>query len=307
MRAAKAGAASVLLVAAAVAVLVLPARSSSAERIRAAAAGAALSLDPSSLTVTRGDTLTVHVRLSNSGDPVNAVEADLAYPASVLRYDHAEVNGSAWGITAANTGGSGEVSVQVASLTPVSGDQLIASVTFTASASGTACVSFASTSAVADAATNEDTLGSTSGGTYTVPGADDTSCAEATPGSRGGSSGGPSDASSQSGTTAHPAVTRASVRLLGWRGRALHVRLRCPSSASSNCQIAMSLRTKAGKTLKRATTVLARGHALTATIELPAATVRRLHRQRTRLRLVVKTTTSRGTASRSTAVAAPSR
>ena len=303
MRTTKAGAAGLLLAAAVLATLLLPARSSSAERLRAAGASAALSVDPSNLTVARGDTFTVRMRLTNPGDPVNAVEADLAYPASVLRYDRTEVNDSAWGITAANTGASGKVSVQVGSLTPVSGDQLIASVTFIATASGTACVSFASTSAVADAATSEDVLGRTSGGTYSVPGSNDTSCAETTAGSPGASSGAPS----RPGTQPQPAATRAVVRVLGWRGRALRVRLRCPSSASSNCRITLSLRTMAERTLKGATMALAPGHARTATIKLTAATVRRLHRQRTRLRLVVKTTTSRGTASRSTAVTAPSR
>jgi hypothetical protein len=254
--------------------------------VRAAGTPAALRLTPASATVERGQTLTIDVRLdTGDGEAVNALEADLSYSATILDYQSTHINGTVWGITASSTGGDGKVSIQVGSTTPVSGDQLVATVTFTAAAAGDANIAFASTSAAVGATTNTNVLGATS----TVPGAGGPTSDSGTP---SGQTGAPAGGGPPNRGASRPTAVRARLRLLGWRGRALRVRVGCPSSAPSRCTVALTLRTLTGRVLGRRTVRLARGATRAARLTLPVATARRLHGRT--LRLLVRTTTSAG-------------
>jgi hypothetical protein len=119
---------------------------------------ATLFMDPHSVTVAPGATVTVDVRVSIEDDSANAVQADIAYPESLLSYVSTSVNAATWGVTASTAGGSGLVSVQVGATAPVTGDQRVATVTFTGTAAGTATLSFAASSAVLSATTNTNLL-----------------------------------------------------------------------------------------------------------------------------------------------------
>jgi hypothetical protein len=94
--------------------------------------------------------------MNGGGTPINAVEADLSYPASQLQYVGINYSGGAFTInTPTNGGGNGSVSIQNGSVTPISGSALIATVTFKALASsGSAAINVAGSSNLINANTN---------------------------------------------------------------------------------------------------------------------------------------------------------
>jgi hypothetical protein len=114
-----------------------------------------------------GSTFTVSIR-ENSSSSVNAVEADLSYSTSALEYVSIDGSGSAFGIDASSTGGNGSVGVSRGSTNPVSGDQLVAKVTFKVLAITTASVQMQSSSVALSSTTNTNVVNSRSGGTYTL-------------------------------------------------------------------------------------------------------------------------------------------
>jgi hypothetical protein len=131
---------------------------------------AILYLSPSSMTVSPGQTFTVDVHVATNADAVDALKADIAYPASMLQYVGTSVNSQTWGTTASSTESGGVVDIEVGSSTPVSGDAVLATLTFAAVAPGDASLSLVPSSATADATTNTEILGNTSDGVYTISG-----------------------------------------------------------------------------------------------------------------------------------------
>lgn len=132
-----------------------------------AAVTAPLSLSASASSVVQGGTVTVYVYENSGSEPVNAVQANFTYPASSLQYDSIS-NSSAFGVVAQNSGGSGSVSIARGTISPVSGQQLVASVTFTALASsGSAALAIAAGSEVVSS-TNTDVSGTSSGTSITL-------------------------------------------------------------------------------------------------------------------------------------------
>jgi hypothetical protein len=88
----------------------------------------------------------------NSSDPVNVAQANLAYPADRLDYVSTSFDGSDFDMQVESTGGGGSVKLVVATYTPISGDKLLATVTFKAkTASGNATVSVTSESMLVNA------------------------------------------------------------------------------------------------------------------------------------------------------------
>jgi len=86
------------------------------------AAGASISLVANHSVLSDGSTLIVAVYMNGGGTPINAVEADLNYPASKLQYVGLSYSGGAFSInTPSNGGGNGSVSIQNGSITPISG------------------------------------------------------------------------------------------------------------------------------------------------------------------------------------------
>jgi hypothetical protein len=129
-------------------------------------------LSPATQTVGPGATFTVQVRENSSTTSVNAVQANLSYPTSLLTFVSIDTTGTAFSIEAQNSGGGGTINIARGTTTPVTGDQLVATITFTAtSTSGAATVAFTSGTALVSSSSNADILGglgATGSGTYTV-------------------------------------------------------------------------------------------------------------------------------------------
>jgi hypothetical protein len=153
-----------------------------------------LYLQPAPGSYASGAQIRVAVRLTDDVDPVNAVQANLAYPQNRLQFSSIDSAGSSFDIAAPSKGGNGTVEIARGALQPVKGNALVATVVFKVLAAGTADLEFAQGSAVPRAADARDTLGtrisarislgSSSGGTHTVTTKTTTSSsAVATPGS----------------------------------------------------------------------------------------------------------------------------
>ena len=136
--------------------------------LRSHAATGTLSLSPATSTVGLGNNITVAVRENSGTDPVNAVEADLSYPTAQLQFVSIDATTSAFGVEAVSSGGSGSVTLARGGQTAVTGDQLVALVTFKALAPGAAAVTFKSSSALVRSTDQTNVLVTTNPGTYTV-------------------------------------------------------------------------------------------------------------------------------------------
>lgn len=132
-------------------------------------------LTPETKSVTAGETVVLEVRMNSGTTTVNAVQADFTYPEAMLEFVAIDGAGSAFATIAPSTGGAGKVSIARGNIDPVSGDKLIAKVSFTvkAGATGAMELKFATGTALLDATTNTDLLGSldkTTGSVLTVGG-----------------------------------------------------------------------------------------------------------------------------------------
>jgi hypothetical protein len=152
------------------------------------AAGASISLTANHSSIAAGGTLIVAVYMNGGGNPINAVEADLNYPASKLEYVGLSYSGGAFGInTPGNGGGNGVITIQNGSVSPVSGSGLVATVTFKAlAASGSAAIGVSGSSNLINANTNTPVAYGSSGitvnlGGSAAPSSSSTSHASASP------------------------------------------------------------------------------------------------------------------------------
>ncbi len=141
--------------------------------LRSRAAGTAtLYLTPTTQNINQNTNFTVQIRENSNNDPVNAVQANLSYDATKLDYISTDFAGSAFGVAAESSGGNGSIRIArgVSGGQPaVTGDKLIASVTFKAkTVAGATSVSFATGSLIARSTDNTDILGTSSPGTYTI-------------------------------------------------------------------------------------------------------------------------------------------
>src|SRR5262249_41924482 len=121
-----------------------------------------LYLTPASGTVLNGNTVDVAIHENSDTKTVNAVQANLTYDPAKLQFVSISSAGTAFPLVAQSTGGSGTVQIARAitgGSAPVSGDQLVATVTFKAIVGGTtAAVSFGSGSAVVSSTDNTNIL-----------------------------------------------------------------------------------------------------------------------------------------------------
>jgi hypothetical protein len=141
----------------------------------AAPGTAQLYIDPASGTWVMGSRVVVGVRLK-SGSPINAVQANLSYSSAALNFDSISGTGSAFPVAGQGSGGNGIVTIARGTSggnSPVSGDALVANVTFVVRGdSGSASVTFGSGSAALTATGSSNILSGSIGGTYAlVPGA----------------------------------------------------------------------------------------------------------------------------------------
>lgn len=128
-------------------------------------------LSPSGATIAQNDTFVVDVRLDTGGESVNAVQANLSYPADKLDLVNITDVGSAFKTQAESQGGSGSIRLARSTTggsTPVVGDVLVASIYFKAKVSaGSAAVVFAAGSGVARSnGDGVNILSGTRGGNY---------------------------------------------------------------------------------------------------------------------------------------------
>jgi len=139
---------------------------------RVGAASQQLYLSPSSASVNIGQNITLAVRENSGTDPVNAVQANLTYNPAQLQFVAVDYTNSAFSLQASSSGGGG--SVKMARATgggepPVTGDNLIANVTFKALVGGvTSNITFASGSAVVRSTDNTNVLKLTGPGNYVL-------------------------------------------------------------------------------------------------------------------------------------------
>jgi len=128
-------------------------------------AGGSFYLSPASKTVPQGTTFSVAVRISST-DPINVVQANLSYPSDKLDFVGINTSGSTFDMQAENVGGGGQVKIARGLAGTVTGDKLVATVTFRAKqSSGSTSISFTAGSE----AVNPDgavVVSATSGGTY---------------------------------------------------------------------------------------------------------------------------------------------
>ncbi|MGZ6004737.1 MAG: cohesin domain-containing protein [Candidatus Saccharimonadales bacterium] len=113
---------------------------------------ATLSLSPNSGTYAKGASFTVTVNEDSGSSTINAVQADLSYDQSKLQFISLNDNppASAFGISAAASGGSGNVTFQMGNITPLSGSHPVGTVTFKTlvDGPGSTSVSFDDTSKI---------------------------------------------------------------------------------------------------------------------------------------------------------------
>ena len=127
-----------------------------------------LYVTPASGTYHVGDTVQLQVRVDSQAVNVNAVQADFTYTAG-LSFQSISHTGSPFTTTIQNTGGGGEVKIGVGILAgSTSGDQIVATVTFTVTATGTSVIAFKNSSGIADAATSSDICQALNGASYVI-------------------------------------------------------------------------------------------------------------------------------------------
>ena len=128
-----------------------------------------LSLSPSSQKLANGASLSVQIWADAGSQSVNAVQANLTYPADKLKFVNVDTTTSNFGVAAQATGGSGTITIARGNTTALSGKQLVAKVNFTAAVGkGSAAVGFASNSALISSTTNKNVLAATYGGSYSL-------------------------------------------------------------------------------------------------------------------------------------------
>lgn len=135
--------------------------------VQPAQAAASLYLSPGGATVAQGSSFSVSVRTNTGGAKVNAVQANLSYPADKLDFLGIGTGGTAFEITAEGSGEGGTIKIGRGTVSGKSGDLLIATVSFRAKTnSGSATVSFTGGSAVVRVSDNKNIASGKSGGTY---------------------------------------------------------------------------------------------------------------------------------------------
>lgn len=131
--------------------------------------GAKLYITPASGSLTNGNTLVITIREDSGSDPVNAVQASLTYPTARLQFQSISTASSPFTTTAQATGGSGSVDIGVALLgDSVTGNNIVATVTFTIISTGSAAITFDPESGIARSTDSVDICKQKLGANYTI-------------------------------------------------------------------------------------------------------------------------------------------
>lgn len=129
-------------------------------------------LNPLSQTYPANTTFTVEIRENSGTTTVNAVQANFSYPANMLTFVSIDTTGSAFPTSAQGTGANGQVAIAQGIIGSLTGDQLVAKVTFkTNSVTGVASLPFVAGTLLLNSITNASILSSLSAtgtGNYTI-------------------------------------------------------------------------------------------------------------------------------------------
>jgi hypothetical protein len=118
-----------------------------------------------------GSNVTIEIHENSGNTGVNAVQANFSYPASLLTFVSADSSASAFTTQAQSTGGNGTVALARGVIGSLTGDQLIAKVTFKVNAAGTANLTFTNGTSLIDSTNNQNIISSLSAdgvGVYTL-------------------------------------------------------------------------------------------------------------------------------------------
>ncbi len=141
-------------------------------RSQAAPAAPTIYLSPASQTLAAGTTFTVAVRENSGSTAVNALQANFSYDQTLVDFVSIDATGSAFTTQAQATGGAGSVQIARAIIGSLTGDQLVANVTFKAkTSSGTAAMAFTTGTALLDSTNNQNlipSLTSTGGSSFVI-------------------------------------------------------------------------------------------------------------------------------------------
>lgn len=133
----------------------------------ATAATPALKVTPFKGTIQRGTVFNVQIK-AYSETQLNAIQANLTYTSS-LEVIGISYEGSAFPVEAESTYNNGQIRIARASFTPVNGEQLVATISFKATADRSAAkLAFSGDSALVTATDNRNILGAVVNGNYKV-------------------------------------------------------------------------------------------------------------------------------------------
>lgn len=108
-----------------------------------------LTMQPPSSIPTPGGTLSIPVKLSTSDKNIYSVQAEISYPANLLKFESIDYTLSSFPLEVVSKENSGQISIIRGSFSPVKGsDRLIATLNFKVLASGNALLKFNPTSVV---------------------------------------------------------------------------------------------------------------------------------------------------------------
>ena len=93
-------------------------------------------LSPTTQPLQANQTFQVQVRANSGTTSVNAIEADFTYPANLIDFVSMDTTTSAYQTQAVGTGANGNITIARAQIGGLTGDQLVAIVTFKAKATG---------------------------------------------------------------------------------------------------------------------------------------------------------------------------
>jgi hypothetical protein len=124
---------------------------------------------PADKQVSAGNPVTLEVWVDSGSDPVNAVQANLVYPADKFDFKSIDAKGSAFEVQALSTGGNGKVNIARGHIGELKGRSLVAKVTLIAKTdTGDATLNFADGSAVIRTTDHKNILKDKTGSTIKV-------------------------------------------------------------------------------------------------------------------------------------------
>jgi hypothetical protein len=140
-----------------------------------AATAPSVYLTPATQTISESTEFTVEIRENSGTNTVNAIQANLSYPSTLLDVVSVDTSTAAFRVEAEKSFANGTIKLGLGDAdSPGSGDQLVAVIRFKSkTTAGVANVSFTSGTALIDSTTNSDLLGTLNsttapGGSYTV-------------------------------------------------------------------------------------------------------------------------------------------